>query len=158
MCVGTAVLHCGQVESCFGFLASCARRLPVRALLCLRFGTAIVSVISRSGKAKPQTKNPRYKRGLCQHSGRNLFARKTKLAIVKCDNSTSRWPAGPPKSGWMKAQRGRNIAPHPTFGYCWRAKYGTSQPAARFFRDSRVLICEEPPAGSSRRQMRCQLN
>jgi hypothetical protein len=25
-----------------GFLASCARRLPVRALLCLRFGTAIV--------------------------------------------------------------------------------------------------------------------
>ena len=41
MCVGNAVLHCGQTESCFGFFASCARRLPVRALLCLRFGTAI---------------------------------------------------------------------------------------------------------------------
>ncbi len=41
MCVGNAVLHCGHTESCFGFFASCARRLPVRALLCLRFGTAI---------------------------------------------------------------------------------------------------------------------
>jgi hypothetical protein len=49
MCVGTAVLHCGQVESCLGFLASCARRLPVRELLCLRFGTAIELIISKIG-------------------------------------------------------------------------------------------------------------
>ena len=41
MCVGTAVLHCGQYDNCLGFLASWARRLPVRALECRRFGTAM---------------------------------------------------------------------------------------------------------------------
>jgi len=41
-CDGTAVLHSGQVCNAFGFLASCDRRVPVRALLCFRFGTAIV--------------------------------------------------------------------------------------------------------------------
>jgi len=41
-CDGTAVLHSGQVCNAFGFLASCDRRVPVRELVCFRFGTAIV--------------------------------------------------------------------------------------------------------------------
>lgn len=40
-CDGVAVLHVGQYWSCSGFLASCARRLPVRAFDCLRLGTAM---------------------------------------------------------------------------------------------------------------------
>jgi hypothetical protein len=52
MCVGSTKLHCSQTESCFGVLASCARRLPVRALLCLRFGTAIVFLPPETHTAK----------------------------------------------------------------------------------------------------------
>jgi len=41
MWVGTMVLHSEQLDNCRGFLPSCARREPVRALECLRLGTAI---------------------------------------------------------------------------------------------------------------------
>jgi len=37
------VLHLGQNDDCFGVLAWCDRRLPVRELECRRLGTAMTT-------------------------------------------------------------------------------------------------------------------
>jgi hypothetical protein len=89
MCVGNAVLHCGHTESCFGFFASCARRLPVRALLCLRFGTAI------SGHLQPTPEKPQ----ILNHRGSpvNVAGGQTGGgAVVPFGHGTSRVQKNPP--------------------------------------------------------------
>src|ERR1700710_1614410 len=48
-CEGFIVPHFGQACSCFAVRAWCERRMPVRELDCLRFGTAMGTPVDQTG-------------------------------------------------------------------------------------------------------------
>ena len=60
MCVGTIVLHFGQMVSVLGRLASCDRRFPVRELECFRFGTAMGLILDTVAGCGRRPRQPIY--------------------------------------------------------------------------------------------------